>query len=70
MNSPTKTKEMLLVEKRFGEPLETLLPRLFNEHDTLQKVAETISISRNALYHWCRSLGITTQRVITVVDAP
>lgn len=64
----TKTKDMLEVEELHGEPLEVLLPQLFNEVGGTQRVANKLGVSRNTIYIWCRILGIVTRRGTTVVN--
>jgi transposase-like protein len=69
-----KTAEMLDVERRFEEKLETLIPKLINELGSTGKAAKRLGISRNAFFQWRIRLDITTEtkteRRTTIVATP
>lgn len=56
---PTKTYDMQAVEERFGEPLETLIPRLYRATRSYPTIARTFGISRQTLHVWRMRLGLT-----------
>ena len=59
-----KTKQMLRVEKQYGEKLETLMPRLINDWGS-SDAASRMGISTSLVGYWCMKLGIT-KRTITL----
>ena len=40
------------IEKEFGEPLRTLLPKLLVQYRTLQKVAARLQVQTGTLLYW------------------
>jgi hypothetical protein len=58
-----KTKLMRSVEERYrDEPLETLLPRLYNEMG-LPGMAEELQISKGTLWYWLLKFGVNVRKV-------
>lgn len=50
MARPNRLKD---IEREWNEPLETLVPRLLNEHGTIVAVALVLKVSFSTLWHWC-----------------
>jgi hypothetical protein len=50
---------MLEAEKRLGEPLEVILPRIANMYDNLTEAGKILSIHKDTYYLWLRSLGFS-----------
>jgi hypothetical protein len=63
-----KTPAMRVIELERGEPLETLLPRLFDQLGNYEAVAADLQIHRVTLSDWLDDLGATveTKRRTTV----
>lgn len=57
-----KTKKMVIVEQRWKEPLETLLPKMVTAHG-LSATAEQLGVSKATLGYWLLKLGINVRRV-------
>ncbi|MDA1216527.1 MAG: hypothetical protein O2812_06610 [Chloroflexi bacterium] len=57
-----KTRLMQLVEDRFHQPLERLLPELINEQG-LSATAHSLDVSKATLGYWLLKLGINVRRV-------
>jgi hypothetical protein len=57
-----KTRLMQLVEDRFHQPLERLLPELINEQG-LSATALSLDVSKATLGYWLLKLGINVRRV-------
>ena len=57
-----KTKQMLAVEERLGEPLQTILPGLITERGLVGS-ADHIGVSKATLGYWLLKLDITVHRV-------
>ncbi len=57
-----KTKKMIVVEERFQQPLEKMLPRLVTEQG-LSATAEELGVSKATLGYWLLKLGINVRRV-------
>lgn len=55
MAKPNRRKE---IEQEWGEPGETLLPRLLNEHGSMPEVARIVGMGFDNFYYWCKDLGI------------
>jgi hypothetical protein len=53
---------MQLVEDRFHQPLERLLPELINEQG-LSATALSLDVSKATLGYWLLKLGINVRRV-------
>ena len=51
-----KSKGMIAVEERFGEPLETLLPRVYAERGHVG-TAEYLGVPIGTLNYWILNLG-------------
>jgi len=49
MPTPWKLRK---IEKQYGEPLETLIPRMISEHGTVFKAAVALKVYPNAIYNW------------------
>ena len=62
MMNRRKTKKMLVVEERFQQPLEKMLPPLVTEQG-LSATADEIGVSKATLGYWLLKLGIDVQRV-------
>jgi len=52
------------LEKRYGQPIEQLLPRLANQYGSLDAVAEHLGYSRQTLWKWAREIGMERQFVV------
>lgn len=50
MARPNRLRE---IEQEWNEPLETLVPRLLNEHETIVAVAAVLKVGFGTLWHWC-----------------
>ena len=57
-----KTKKMIQVEKKWREPLETLLPKMVTAHG-LTGTSERLRVSKATLGYWLLKLGINVKRV-------
>ena len=57
-----KTKKMLVVEERFQQPLEKMLPELVTEWG-LSATADQLGVSKATLGYWLLKLGINVRRV-------
>ena len=58
-----KSKLMRQVEERFGEPLESLLPKMFNERGWAG-TAVALGISKPSVGYWMLKLGIRVKMVV------
>lgn len=58
--------QRLRLEREYGEPIETLLPRLANEHGSLSAVAKTLGLSKVTVHGWAREIGLTRQACFVV----
>ena len=59
---PRKTKMMLEVEHKLGEPLEHTIPRLVNESG-ITHAAQQMGVSKATVNYWMLKLGIRVQRI-------
>ncbi len=57
-----KTKKMIVVEQRWKEPLETLLPKMVTARG-LSATAEQLGVSKATLGYWLLKLNINVKRV-------
>jgi len=57
-----KTRLMRQVEAQFGQPLEKLLPEMYNEMG-LPAMAEKLGVSRGTVWYWLLKFGVSVQRV-------
>lgn len=57
-----KTKKMLVVEERFHQPLEKILPEMVTDQG-LSMTAEQLGVSKATLGYWLLKLGINVRRV-------
>ncbi len=57
-----KTKKMAIVEQKWNEPLETLLPKMVTARG-LSATAEQLGVSKATLGYWLLKLGINVRRV-------
>jgi len=48
---------MRQIEKKYGEPIEMVLARLFDRHETLGGVAKELNLTRSGVSNWLRLLG-------------
>ena len=62
MMNRRKTKKKLVVEERFQQPLEEMLPPLVTENG-LSATAEELGVSKATLGYWLLKLGINVQRI-------
>ena len=46
------TGAAIRIEKDFGEPLRTLLPKLLSQYGTLQKVSARLQVQTGTLLYW------------------
>jgi hypothetical protein len=53
-----KSKQMKKVEVEQGELLETLIPRLFRETQSVQDMAEQLRVNRHTMTFWVLRLGL------------
>ena len=68
---PIVSRNQVRVERRFGEPLTVLLPRLYI-HDGLthEQIAERLDVSVRTVHRWMKAAGvITTTRGTGAVTA-
>jgi hypothetical protein len=59
-----KTQTMLDIETRWGAPMERLLPRLYEEHGSLEAVAQVLGITRTSVDNYILRLGLSHERKI------
>ena len=57
-----KSKKMLVVEERFHQPLEKLLPEMVTDQG-LSMTADQLGVSKATLGYWLLKLGINVRRV-------
>lgn len=57
-----KTKKMAVVEERFQQPLERMLPEMVTEWG-LSSTADQLGVSKATLGYWLLKLGINVRRV-------
>ena len=57
-----KSKKMLVVEERFHQPLEKILPELVTDQG-LSMTADQLGVSKATLGYWLLKLGIQVRRV-------
>lgn len=57
-----KTKKMVIVEEKFSQPLEKLLPEMVTEQG-LSATADYLGVSKATLGYWLLKLGINVRRV-------
>jgi transcriptional regulator with PAS, ATPase and Fis domain len=57
-----KTKLMRGVEERYNQPLEKLLPRMYNEMG-LPRMAEALGVSRSTVWYWMLRYGVDLKKV-------
>ena len=57
-----KSKKMLVVEERFHQPLEKILPEMVTDQG-LSLTADQLGVSKATLGYWLLKLGITVRRV-------
>ena len=57
-----KTKKMVIVEEKFSQPLEKLLPEMVTEQG-LSATADYLGVSKVTLGYWLLKLGINVRRV-------
>ena len=62
-----KTKLMLRVEKKHGQPLEQLLPERVNDVG-LSATADELDVSKATLGYWLLKLGISVRRIAVSPD--
>lgn len=46
------------IEQQYGEPMETLLPRMCNELGTWEAVANQWQVSIQTIWKWGRRIGL------------
>lgn len=49
MATPFKLRK---IEQKFGEPLDTLIPRMIKEHGSVFKAAIVLEVYPNTIYNW------------------
>lgn len=54
------TPRMALIEALRGKPMQEILVDLYAEHRNIERVAEALGITYQALWIWMKFLGITT----------
>jgi len=57
-----RTKLMRGVEERYNEPLERLLPRMYNQMG-LPRMAEVLGVSRSTVWYWLLRYGVDVRKV-------
>ena len=57
-----KSKKMLVVEERFHQPLEKILPEMVTDQG-LSLTADQLGVSKATLGYWLLKLGIHVRRV-------
>ena len=57
-----RTRLMQLVEERYQQPLERLLPEMINDRG-LSSTALSLEVSKATLGYWLLKLGINVRRV-------
>ena len=50
------------VEERYNQPLEKLLPRMYNEMG-LPRMAEVLGVSRSTVWYWLLRYGVDVRKV-------
>ena len=56
-----KSKLMKMVEAQYGEPLETLLPRLYNLYQGLPGMVEHMNLNKSTIWSWMMRLGVAVE---------
>lgn len=46
------------IEREHGEPLETLIPRVLNEHGSMELAAQELGVHPNTILRWCKRNGV------------
>ncbi len=57
-----RTKLMRGVEERYNQPLEKLLPQMYNDMG-LPKMAEALKVSRSTVWYWMLLYGVGLRKV-------
>lgn len=57
-----KSRKMLAIERKFNQPLESMLPEMVTEQG-LTATAEYLGVSKATLGYWLLKLGINVRRV-------
>ena len=57
-----RTKLRRGVEERYNQPLEKLLPRMYNEMG-LPRMAEVLGVSRSTVWYWLLRYGVDVRKV-------
>jgi hypothetical protein len=57
-----RTKLMRGVEERYNQPLEKLLPRMYNEMG-LPRMAEALGVSCSTVWYWMLRYGVDVRKV-------
>ena len=57
-----KTKKMIIVEEKFHQPLEKILPEMVTDQG-LSSTADQLGVSKATLGYWLLKLGINVRRV-------
>lgn len=59
-----KTTVVRLLEQQEGEEIETLIPRLFKEQQSVRKVAARLGVNPRTVKQWMDRLGLEVQRTV------
>lgn len=54
-----KSRDMQLVEQKYGKPLDDVIRGLHKELKSIPAVADRLGVKRQTLWKWCQQLGLT-----------
>lgn len=62
-----KTRLMRQVEERYNQPLEKLLPAMYNQMG-LPRMAEVLGVSKSTVWYWLLRYGVEVRRIALAPD--
>ena len=62
-----KTRQMLLLEDRYGKPIEELMTAAINEHGSADEAARSLGVHIKTFWGWMLRLRIQVKKVAVVV---
>ncbi len=62
-----KTRLMREVEEKYNQPLDRLLPVMYNQMG-LPRMAEVLGVSRSTVWYWLLRYGVDVRRVALAPD--
>lgn len=61
-----KTRQMLQMEQRHGQPIETLIMNALTTQGSIQRAADSLNVHPATLYGWMIRLRIQVKKVAVV----